>query len=296
MIPPFLVRLAHEPEDYIAVYSRLYRGNSHALPLSPTELEQQLIDLFRLLSGDSCARASCYGVLSQIVLNERSNDNDAHFHILAKVFNGVIDRLAGLFESIASTDEGKQAITMLDAILSSGAEQLITSISRAIPRITQAACRLCNNKPELLEYGLSILHVILTSDQRNLAFPQSAAIKQLCFAGIYRPDVFPTAPLVLSLIHAIDTAENWMESFKIYCESAIVLVRSLGMSVRYELPAAPQTYALVAGLPVDLQGSKKAIAYERCLKGISITLKQVQLVQYYSQMLVVQTMTQSMII
>lgn len=112
MILPFLSKLSEAQEDYVSAFCRMYKWNA-SLPISPTEFEQQLHELLRLLSSDSSSRTTCYSTIAKILSIERSSENLSYFQALIKSINSILDRLGGLMESIATENEGTSFLSII---------------------------------------------------------------------------------------------------------------------------------------------------------------------------------------
>ena len=157
-----LTELKGNRSDTIAILSRVY--SKGLTPIASTNLQKDIIvnveQLVASLTAKGGRGATCRLLASMITTLQKSPD------VEGRLFP-IVDRLPSILESVASSfEESEGFLTLLDALMFSGSEEMTSRIHKILPKLTACACRLCD-KEATLSLGLSTLSIFLESRDRK---------------------------------------------------------------------------------------------------------------------------------
>ena len=267
-----LTALKGNRSDTIAILSRVY--SKGLTPIASTNLQKDIIvnveQLVASLTAKGGRGATCRLLASMIVTLQKSPD------VEGRLFP-IVDRLPSILESVASSfEESEGFLTLLDALMFSGSEEMTSRIHKILPKLTACACRLCD-KEATLSLGLSTLSIFLESRSRMLLNPSSTAIRKACLLSIDHHTYHPIAAHVFALQNSTETPENWMINWTNTTAECVRVVMLLGIKVNIDKNMMGKIFPMISSNSkiLKLHGIRKALAVERALKGCCAALIEV---------------------
>jgi hypothetical protein len=162
--------------DTVAVLSRIYtKGKPQSIG---TNLQNDIVstveNLITNLNNKGNRGSTCHILASIVVSLSKTPEIEGRFY-------SIIDRLPSILESVSSSiEESDGFLNLLESLVQTNLEEIITRLSKILPKLINCACRLCD-KEESLSFGLSVLSIFGESQLRMLLNPSSSGT---CFIYI----------------------------------------------------------------------------------------------------------------
>jgi hypothetical protein len=111
--------------------------------------------------------SSCHILASIVISLNKTPEIEGRFY-------SIIDRLPSILESVSSSSEESDGfLNLLESLVQTNLDEIITRLSKILPKLINCACRLCD-KDESLSFGLSVLSIFGESQLRMLLNPSSS--------------------------------------------------------------------------------------------------------------------------
>ena len=205
----------------------------------------------------------------------------------AHLFPGVESRIASIvekvpymIESLASndvnTDEMKSFLCLLEVILNSKSDIIVTETTKVFLKIAASASRMCD-KEITIEIGFSVLSILVSSPLGLMLQPSMNMIWKACLNGVCHPLHYVTASELLARIISSGNADIWMSLWNAILVECIRLMLLLGIPLNVDRSAIRTRVSM---LPTDVQisrlhGVRKALLIERSFRGCTKLIQEV---------------------